>query len=82
MINRKKTHAVNVNGIIIGGSNPIVVQSMTNTDTADVDGTVAQVIALAEAGSELVRITVDKIEAAQAVPLIREKLDAEGSQLL
>ncbi len=78
MINRKKTHAVNVNGIIIGGDNPIVVQSMTNTDTADIDGTVAQVIALAEAGSELVRITVDKIEAAQAVPLIRKKLDVAG----
>ena len=75
MIKRKKTHAVNVNGIIIGGDNPIVVQSMTNTDTADIDGTVAQVLALAEAGSELVRITVDKIEAAQAVPHIRKQLD-------
>ncbi len=78
MIKRKKTHAVDVNGIIIGGDNPIVVQSMTNTDTADVDGTVAQVLALAEAGSELVRITVDKITAAQAVPIIREKLDQVG----
>ena len=78
MIKRKKTYAVDVNGILIGGDNPIVVQSMTNTDTADVDATVAQVLALAEAGSELVRITVDKIGAAQAVPLIREKLDQAG----
>lgn len=78
MIKRKNTHSVDVDGIHIGGDNPVVVQSMTNTDTADVDGTVAQVIALAEAGSELVRITVDKMEAAQAVPLIREKLDAAG----
>jgi len=75
MIKRKKTYAVDVAGIVIGGDNPIVVQSMTNTDTADVDSTVTQVLALAEAGSELVRITVDKIEAAKAVPLIREKLD-------
>ena len=78
MIKRKKTHAVDVNGILIGADNPIVVQSMTNTDTADVDSTVAQVLALAEAGSELVRITVDKITAAQAVPIIKEKLDQAG----
>ncbi|MHB8886962.1 MAG: flavodoxin-dependent (E)-4-hydroxy-3-methylbut-2-enyl-diphosphate synthase, partial [Methylovirgula sp.] len=60
--------------IMVGGGAPIVVQSMTNTDTADVDGTVAQVAALARAGSELVRITVDRDEAAAAVPHIREKL--------
>ncbi|MGA2636484.1 flavodoxin-dependent (E)-4-hydroxy-3-methylbut-2-enyl-diphosphate synthase [Methylocella sp.] len=58
----------------VGGGAPIVVQSMTNTDTADIDGTVAQVAALARAGSELVRITVDRDEAAAAVPHIREKL--------
>ena len=58
----------------VGGGAPIVVQSMTNTDTADVDSTVAQVAALARAGSELVRITVDRDEAAAAVPHIREKL--------
>ena len=62
----------------VGGGAPIVVQSMTNTDTADVDATVAQVAALARAGSELVRITVDRDEAAAAVPHIREKLDKQG----
>ena len=61
---------------MVGGGAPIVVQSMTNTDTADIDGTVAQVAALARAGSELVRITVDRDEAAAAVPHIRERLDA------
>ncbi len=64
--------------VTVGGGGPIVVQSMTNTDTADVDATVAQVAALARAGSELVRITVDRDEAAAAVPHIREKLDADG----
>ena len=58
---------------------PIVVQSMTNTDTADIDGTVAQVKALARAGSELVRVTVNNDESAAAVPHIRERLDAQGS---
>ncbi|PNG25575.1 flavodoxin-dependent (E)-4-hydroxy-3-methylbut-2-enyl-diphosphate synthase [Methylocella silvestris] len=62
------------NAVQVGGGAPIVVQSMTNTDTADIDGTVAQVAALARAGSELVRITVDRDEAAAAVPHIREKL--------
>ena len=61
----------------VGGGAPIVVQSMTNTDTADIDATVAQVAALARAGSELVRITVDRDEAA-AVPHIRERLDRQG----
>jgi (E)-4-hydroxy-3-methylbut-2-enyl-diphosphate synthase len=63
---------------MVGGGAPIVVQSMTNTDTADVDATVAQVAALARAGSELVRITVDRNEAAAAVPRIRERLDRLG----
>jgi (E)-4-hydroxy-3-methylbut-2-enyl-diphosphate synthase len=62
----------------VGGGAPIVVQSMTNTDTADVDGTVKQVAALAQAGSEIVRITVDRDEAAAAVPHIRERLDRMG----
>jgi (E)-4-hydroxy-3-methylbut-2-enyl-diphosphate synthase len=62
----------------VGGSNPIVVQSMTNTDTADVEGTVAQVAELALAGSEMVRITVNSVEAARAVAPIRERLDARG----
>ncbi|KMO27534.1 flavodoxin-dependent (E)-4-hydroxy-3-methylbut-2-enyl-diphosphate synthase [Methylobacterium aquaticum] len=64
--------------VVMGGGAPIVVQSMTNTDTADVDATVAQVAALARAGSEVVRITVDRDEAAVAVPKIRERLDRIG----
>ena len=64
--------------VTVGGGAPIVVQSMTNTDTADIEATVAQVAALARAGSELVRITVDRDEAASAVPHIREKLDKQG----
>ena len=71
---RRQTHAVNVGGVIVGGGAPIVVQSMTNTDTADAEGTARQVAALARAGSEIVRITVDRDESAKAVPLIREKL--------
>jgi (E)-4-hydroxy-3-methylbut-2-enyl-diphosphate synthase len=66
--------AVDVGGVIVGGGAPVVVQSMTNTDTADVDATVAQVAALFRAGSELVRITVDRDESAAAVPKIRERL--------
>jgi (E)-4-hydroxy-3-methylbut-2-enyl-diphosphate synthase len=73
---RHRTRTALVGGIAIGGGAPIVVQSMTNTDTADVMATVAQVKALAEAGSELVRVTVNTAEAAAAVPLIRERLDA------
>src|SRR5450631_1461890 len=75
---RHKTTQVMVGNVAVGGGAPIVVQSMTNTDTADIDGTVAQVAALARAGSELVRITVDRDEAAAAVPHIREKLDKIG----
>ena len=75
---RRKSVAVNVGGVMVGGDNPIVVQSMTNTDTADVDATVAQVAALAKAGSELVRITVDRDESAAALPRIRERLDNLG----
>ena len=62
----------------VGGGAPIVVQSMTNTDTADVDGTIAQVAALSRAGSEMVRITVDRDEAAAAVPHIRDGLRKRG----
>jgi (E)-4-hydroxy-3-methylbut-2-enyl-diphosphate synthase len=69
---------VSVGGTLVGGDAPIVVQSMTNTDTADVAGTVAQVADLARAGSELVRLTVNNESAAQAVPAIREALDAMG----
>src|SRR6201747_3032252 len=71
---RKNTVGVNVGGVMVGGGAPIVVQSMTNTDTADVEGTARQIAALARAGSELVRITVDRDEAAAAVPHIKERL--------
>jgi (E)-4-hydroxy-3-methylbut-2-enyl-diphosphate synthase len=71
---RHKTTPVKVGNVTVGGGAPIVVQSMTNTDTADVDATVRQVAALARAGSELVRITVDRNEAAAAVPHIKERL--------
>jgi (E)-4-hydroxy-3-methylbut-2-enyl-diphosphate synthase len=71
---RHKTTPVDVGGVTVGGGAPIVVQSMTNTDTADVESTARQVAALARAGSELVRITVDRDEAATAVPRIKERL--------
>ena len=75
---RHRTAAVNVGGVIVGGGAPIVVQSMTNTDTADAEATARQVAALAAAGSELVRITVDRDEAAAAVPRIKERLTQLG----
>src|SRR5256885_5425234 len=71
---RRQSVAVDGGGVTVGGGAPVVVQSMTNTDTADVAGTAAQVAALARAGSELVRITVDRDEAAAAVPHIKERL--------
>ncbi len=71
---RRKSVAVDVGGVLVGGGAPVVVQSMTNTDTADVEGTVQQVAALARTGSEIVRITVDRDEAAAAVPHIKERL--------
>src|SRR5258708_22530846 len=67
---RRQTVVVDVGGVKVGGAHPIVVQSMTNTDTADVDATAAQVRALHEAGSELVRVTVNNEAAAEAVPEI------------
>jgi (E)-4-hydroxy-3-methylbut-2-enyl-diphosphate synthase len=75
---RRATVAVRVGSVVVGGGAPVVVQSMTNTDTADIDATVAQVAALARAGSELVRITVDRDEAAAAVPHIRDRLAAKN----
>ncbi len=75
---RHQTIAVNVGGVIVGGGAPVVVQSMTNTDTADIASTVKQVADLARAGSELVRITVDRDEAAKAVPHIRDQLRKRG----
>ena len=78
---RRRARTVRVGGVAVGGSHPIVVQSMTNTDTADVAATAAQVKALADAGSELVRVTVNTAEAADAVPVIRERLDAMGCKV-
>jgi (E)-4-hydroxy-3-methylbut-2-enyl-diphosphate synthase len=75
---RRHAIGVRVGNIVIGGDAPVVVQSMTNTDTADVPGTAKQVAELARAGSELVRITVNTPEAAAAVPRIRERLDMQG----
>jgi len=75
---RRDTVAVDIGGVTVGGGAPVVVQSMTNTDTADVEATARQVAALARAGSELVRITVDRDEAAAAVPHIRDRLDRMG----
>ncbi len=75
---RRLTVTVMVDGVPIGSEHPVVVQSMTNTDTADADATAIQVAQLAHAGSELVRVTVNNDEAARAVPVIREKLDRLG----
>ena len=75
---RHHTRAVDIGGVRIGGRAPIVVQSMTNTDTADVDATVKQIIELAQDGSELVRLTVNTAQAAAAVPVIRDRLTAGG----
>src|SRR6187431_3264977 len=78
---RRQSVAVKVGNVTVGGGAPIVVQSMTNTDTADVDSTVRQVAALANAGSEIVRITVDRDEAAAAVPKIKERLLKIGCEV-
>jgi (E)-4-hydroxy-3-methylbut-2-enyl-diphosphate synthase len=77
-LERRASVAVPVGSVIVGGDAPVVVQSMTNTDTADVDATVAQVAALHRSGSELVRITVDRDESAAAVPRIRDRLARLG----
>jgi (E)-4-hydroxy-3-methylbut-2-enyl-diphosphate synthase len=75
---RRMTATVDVGGVPVGSNYPVVVQSMTNTDTADIEATVTQVASLAEAGSELVRITVNTPAAARAVPEIRHRLDTDG----
>jgi (E)-4-hydroxy-3-methylbut-2-enyl-diphosphate synthase len=75
---RRRSRRTVVGGVAIGADAPIVVQSMTNTDTADVAATTAQVLALARAGSEIVRVTVNTLEAARAVPVIHERLLAQG----
>ena len=77
-IQRRRSVVADVGGVKVGGTHPIVVQSMTNTDTADVDSTVRQAAELAAAGSELVRVTVNTEAAAAAVPAIAEGLSARG----
>src|SRR6185437_8229921 len=77
-IERRKTVTVNVGGVRVGSDAPVVVQSMTNTDTADAESTIQQVAALAAAGSELVRVTVNNDDAAKAVPHIVEGLAKRG----
>src|SRR6187402_1357503 len=81
MQTRRQSVPVQVGNVTVGGGAPVVVQSMTNTDTADVDSTVRQVAALANAGSEIVRITVDRDEAAAAVPKIKERLLKIGCEV-
>ena len=78
VIHRRKTVPVTIGNIRVGSDAPVVVQSMTNTDTADIESTVQQIAALARAGSELVRITVNNDEAAKAVPYIVEGIHAKG----
>ncbi|HET7636804.1 MAG TPA: flavodoxin-dependent (E)-4-hydroxy-3-methylbut-2-enyl-diphosphate synthase [Candidatus Limnocylindria bacterium] len=78
MIPRRRTTTVEIGGVPVGSDHPVVVQSMTNTDTADPDAPALQVAQLAHAGSELVRITVNNDDAAEAVPVIRQKLDRLG----
>src|SRR3954453_12817657 len=78
---RRVSRPVAVDGVVIGGGAPIVVQSMTNTDTADAESTVRQVEALARAGSELVRITVNTAEAAAQVARIRDRLAQRGCEV-
>src|SRR3989338_8386020 len=75
---RRHSHEVTIGNVKVGGKNPVIVQSMTNTDTADIEGSVKQVIELADAGSELVRLTVNVDDAAKAIPHIKEKLLAKN----
>jgi len=77
-IQRRKTYTATVGGVRVGSDAPIVVQSMTNTDTADIDGTIRQCMALARAGSELVRVTVNNDDAAKAVPYVVDGLEKLG----
>jgi len=78
IIRRRLSRQVHIGSLALGGGAPVLVQSMTNTDTADVEATVRQVFELAQAGSEVVRITVNSAAAAAAVPFVRERLDAQG----
>ena len=78
---RRKSIPVKIGNIVVGGESPIVVQSMTNTDTADIDSTYKQILDLSKAGSEIVRVTVDREESAKALPHIKEKLLKEGCEV-
>jgi (E)-4-hydroxy-3-methylbut-2-enyl-diphosphate synthase len=80
-IHRRKTVTASIGGVLVGSTAPVMVQSMTNTDTADILGTVKQVADLARAGSEVVRVTVNNDDAAKAVPYIVEELDKIGVQV-
>ena len=75
---KNKTTPVQIGKVIIGGNNPVIVQSMTNTPTSDIGATTQQVMELANAGAEIVRLTVNDIEAAKSIPKIKEKLTSEG----
>ena len=74
LIKRRKTKKINLDGVSIGGDAPVVVQSMTNTDTRDVESTVAQIKRLEKAGCEIIRIAVPDKEACQAIPAIKKKI--------
>ena len=79
--NRRKSISVKVGNVIVGGDSPIVIQSMTNTDTADIDSTFKQILDLSNAGSEIVRITVDREDSAKSLPYIKEKLLKVGCEI-
>ena len=80
-IERRRTVSVKIGSVVVGSDAPVVVQSMTNTDTADVESTVQQVAALARAGSELVRVTVNNDAAAKAVPYIVDGIRAKAPSM-
>src|SRR5580693_4530395 len=80
-IQRRKTFTASIGGVRVGSNAPVMVQSMTNTDTADIPGTIKQVAALGRAGSEVVRVTVNNDEAAKAIPYIVEGLDKQGARV-
>src|SRR5260370_18268513 len=77
-IQRRKTATATIGGVRVGNNAPVMVQSMTNTDTTDIPGTIKQVAALARAGSEVVRVTVNNDDAAKAIPYIVEGLEQQG----
>ena len=77
-IQRRKSLTASIGGVRVGSNAPVMVQSMTNTDTADIPGTIKQVAALARAGSEVVRVTVNNDDAAKAIPYIVEGLEKQG----